>query len=338
MALTLYKEINATGNTTGGFLNFIRWLTGESRGDLAGGATSGPAGITVVEVYDGSSDTGAPIREVSTDGTLDGLSALNRWRTGASEITSGWIIIDVPGTGLNGNTGFQFSWQFTTTGGRGTDAFALIPNRDWVTGGATGTWTDKATFLAAGGITVATTPRDMNSAIWTATDTWYGWCDEGVVCWGRDENPVADVQIWYVGEVDGGDSSDTKPFVISRGTGSITWLETNNNYGRVSPVDGTTELVLSESWGFGHFDSSNSWATGQTPFLDFGPGWPRSEHWAAFVDVNHAHFAGKLRYLQRTMKDAALRGTSDTLTRWLCSVGTTDHCASLPWDGATAYP
>ena len=61
MALKLYKEINATGFSTGGFLNFVRWLTGESRGDLAGGRTTGPAGFTVVEVYDGD---GIGLREV----------------------------------------------------------------------------------------------------------------------------------------------------------------------------------------------------------------------------------------------------------------------------------
>jgi len=339
MALKLYKETNATGNTTGGFLNFIRWLTGESRGALAGGPTTGPAGITVVEVFDGSTDTGAPIREVSTDGTLDGLNALNRWRTGAADITSGWIIIDVPGTVAS--TGFQFCYQFTTSLGRGTDAFGLIPNRDWVTGGATGTWTDKATFIAKGAITsgVATTPADVQSNTWTATDTWFAWCDEGVVCFARDENPTAEVMVWYVGEVDGGDAADTKPFVITSDSLMEPEIyETDNNFRRVSPIDGTTELSGAENWGFDHFDSTSAWSAGQTQFLDYGPGWPRSDQWVAFDDVNHAHFAGKLRYLQRTMADAALRGTSDTLTRWLCSVGGTPLCISLPWDGATAYP
>ena len=339
MALTLYKETNATGNSTGGFLNFIRWLTGESRGSLSGGATTGPAGITVVEVFDGSSDTGAPIREVSTDGTLDGLTAGNRWRTGAAEITSGWIIIDVPGTGLNGNAGFQFCYQFTSVLGAANDGFALIPNGDWTTGVAVvAEWTDKASFLTAGAITVATTPANVTGS-WTATDTWYAWCDEGVVCFARDESPVASVQIWYVGEVDSGDALDTKPFVISSLTAMTPdILEVNNAFRRVSPIDGTTELSGAENWGFDHFDANNAWAAGQTQFLDYGPGWPRSEQWIAFDDVNHAHFAGKLRYVQRTMADAAQRGTSDTLTRWLCSVGISTVCISLPWDGATAYP
>jgi hypothetical protein len=447
MALTLYKEINATGNSTGGFLNFIRWLTGESRGDLASGRTTGPVGITVVEVYDGDGvglrevpnysgvftvidnaqvtdgDTitiedpdGGPASETYTaragapganefqigasaaitatnlaaaittnpvgtsealsvgdavsfntndsagaqwnlttsrpaaiavsgattaSGKLDGLSATNEFRTSAVDINDGWIIIDVPGTLPTGSpTGFQWCYQFTGVTGSASDGFALIPNRDWTPApGAGALWSDKATFLAAGSIVVATTPTNVTGS-WTATDTWFAWCDEGTICFVRDEDPVASLQLWYVGEVDGGDPADTKPFVIGdQGSMTLSQLQADDTFRRISPKDGTTEISGSENWGFNHFDASNAWSAGQTQFINYGPGWPRSDQWVAFDDVNHAHFAGKLRYVQRTMNDAAIRGTSDSLTRWLSNIGSgSELCVSLPWDGATAYP
>jgi hypothetical protein len=109
MPASLYKDSTVHAFHSMKASKFIRWLTGETGGDLA---TAGPGGggvtVKIIEAWDAGSNSGN--RSVSSDGTMDGLAAGSAWKTDASAITDGWIVVEFAGTGINGNTG----WTWTT--------------------------------------------------------------------------------------------------------------------------------------------------------------------------------------------------------------------------------
>lgn len=324
MALKLYKE--TTVNAAIALRNFIDWLTGTTRGDLT---TSGPTGVTVIEADDGT------IRETSGDGTLAGLGAGNLWRTAAAIPSGGWIVVDFPGTGTL--PGFQVYWHNSKAGGNNRWGFQLLPNRDWATGGSQGSSpTQPSTTVPA----AILNGQNQAGTDWGASETVFGFCDEGVLVMGVDNGSNKSL-MYYAGEVDDPSSADVNPVVCGNNVGQSPIAQ--GDWSRLSPLDQVTKLggqgtgnsqtLLITNW-----FALNNWSPSDPQMTDFGDR-PRTPIGPAFVQRGHQHFMGWCRYVQLINSSVGDRGTSDSLDRLFLGDFNLDQGAYLfPWDGATAYP
>lgn len=352
MAASLYKDSTITAFYSSRMIKFIRWITGETQGDLAtrgpgwDGATAGNT-VKVVEAWDAAYG----LRSVSSDGTIDGLNAGSTWRTDASNIQNGWIVIEFDGTGVNGNTGFQWFLQFNGgSAGDMDDTNVVIPAKDWVTndGAASSALASQAAIAAETTSGLCTDPGGISTGVNSLNAIWYGWADNGVAIIIADDTAVSRDFWWhYAGEVDNPPTGDTRPFVASEGTeGSAQYAIVGNGlqaaWSRISPVDGTTLLTDSRSLSFCTSTSSTPWNLADPNYADYG-GYPRSPVGVGFTDGGHQHIAGTLRYVNVTSEATGARWTSDGLTRIGWSVedgGASVNLGgfSLDWDGTTPHP
>lgn len=320
MPLKLYQEASG-GDFFGGLRNLVDWLTGSSRGSLVGGATTGPTGVQVVEADDGT------LREVSGDGTLAGLGAGNKWRTGTGLAAGNWIVVSFPGTGANG---FQVLLYCQTSQ---RIAYQLIPLADWATGGgSTSTPTLPATTVPAARTNGSNYPVFDHDA----NVTFRAFCDEGVLCFTVDDGVIAEMAHYYAGEVDEADAADTRPFVILDNVDEP--LDNLGDWQRLSPVDGTTILTLGDAWGMNPYNNSNQWNNSDPQYTDFHNR-VRGPIGVGFRDVAHQHIAGWCRYMEAINQSVAQRATADSLARIIFNHFTSGQAAIIcSWDGATAYP
>lgn len=355
MTASLYKDSTVHAFHSIKASKFFRWLTGETQGDLG---TRGPgwdgatAGITVkvVEAWDAGSNFGN--RSVSSDGTMDGLAAGSAWRTDASEITDGWIVIEFDGTGINGNTGWQYFFQYGPSTKAMGDSNVVIPRKDWVTqdGVAGATLTGQAAVAAETASGLCTEPNEIALTFNNIGSIWYGWADNGMVMIMVDDTAVTgDAWFTYAGEVDNPNTGDTYPFIASSGgqDGNCHYVlggfNSTNEWSRISPVDGTTLLVAGKPMSFSITYDLEPFGTGTgAPLADFG-GYYRSPIGVGFEDAAHQHVAGTLRYINITHEDTGARWTSDGLTRigWAIQMPNTSTktCGwSMDWDGTTPHP
>lgn len=359
MPASLYKDSTIHAFHSMKASKFFRWLTGETGGDLGtrgpgwDGATVG-ANVRIIEAWDAGSnfDMGTPRRTVSSDGTMDGLAATSAWRTDASEIVNGWIVIEFDGTGINGNTGWQYLFQYGPTTRDMDYSNVVIPRKDWVTqdtaiGATLSTQAAIALETTSG---LCTQPNEVASSFNTANAIWYGWADNGMVMiFADDTGVVGDAWFTYAGEVDDPNTGDTYPFIASSGgnDGNCHYIladfANTNQWSRISPVDGTTLLQAGKAMSFSVTYDQEPFGTGTgAPLADFG-GYYRSPIGVAFQSGGHQHVAGVLRYINITHEDTGARWTSDGLTRigWSIIMPNTSIKAcgwSMDWDGTTPHP
>lgn len=348
MPASLYKDSTITAFYSSRMIKFIRWLTGETQGDLG---TAGPGGggvtVKVVEAWDAAYG----LRSVSSDGTIDGLNAGSTWRTDASNILNGWIVIEFDGTGVNGNTGWQWFLQFNGgSAGDMDETNVVIPAKDWVTndGAASSALATQAAIAAETTSGLCTEPVEINTSTNQLNMIWYGWADNGVAIIVADNTAVStDFWFMYAGEVDNPPTGDTRPFVASRGrqgdpNDCVIGVSTFGGWSRISPVDSTTLLTGALPLSFCLTTDTNPWDTATNSLSDFG-GYPRSPVGVGFTTGGHSHIAGTLRYINVTNEATGARWTSDGLTRigWGVpgnSGGTLQGAFSLDWDGTTPHP
>lgn len=364
MPASLYKDSTVHAFPSIKASQFFRWLTGETQGDLG---TRGPgwdganAGVTVkiIEAWDAGSNGG--MRSVSSGmvgvaGTMDGLAAGSAWRTDASEIVDGWIVIEFDGTGINSNNGFQYFFQYGPNSRDMRYSNVVIPRKNWKTnnGAVSSTLSSRAAIEAeldmALGPQVCTQPNEILNSFNTANAIWYGWADNGMLMIMADDTAVpGDAWFTYAGEVDDPNTLDTYPFIASSGgnDGNCHYvlgdLSGTNQWSRISPVDGTTLLQVGRAMSFSLTADQEPFGAGSgSPLADFG-GYYRSPIGVAFESGGHQHVAGVLRYVNITHEDTGARWTSDGLTRigWSITMANTSSksCAwSMDWDGTTSHP
>ena len=352
MTASLYKDSTTPAFHSMKASKFFRWLTGETQGDLG---TAGPGGggvtVKVIEAWDAGSNGGA--RSVSSDGTMDGLSGSIAWKTDASAIEDGWIVMEFNGTGINGNTGWQYFFQYGNALRDMDYSNVVIPRKDWQTDGGNPGSALTAQVAIAGETAsgLCTQPSAISTATYNNTGaTWYGWADNGMVMIMADDTAnFGDAWFSYAGEVDDPNTGDNYPFVASSGAqfGNCHYvlggLSSFNQWSRISPVDETTLLTGGRSLAFCQISISEPFGTGaSSPYADFG-GYYRSPISVAFADSAHQHVAGVLRYINITHEDTGARWTSDSLTRigWAITMSNSGFktCGwSMDWDGVTPHP
>jgi hypothetical protein len=351
MPASLYKDSIITAFHSSRMIKFIRWLTGEMQGDLGtrgpgwNGATAGNT-VKVVEAWDAAYG----LRSVSSDGTIGGLNGGSTWLTDGSNIQNGWIVIEFDGTGVNGNTGWQWFLQFNGgTLGDMDETNVVIPAKDWVTndGVASSALATQAAIAAETASGLCTQPSEVSGFVSSLNSIWYGWADNGMaIIISDDTAAVGDFWWHYAGEVDNPPTGDTRPFVASNGSGgsmqfAVVGNGSNNAWSRISPVDGTTLLIESRPISFCQTAGTTPWDVSFPSYADFG-GYPRSPVGVGFFTGGHQHIAGTLRYVNVTHENTGARWTSDGLTRIGWSVqdggGAPLGAVSLDWDGTTPHP
>lgn len=355
MPASLYKDSTVHAFHSMKASKFIRWLTGETGGDLG---TAGPGGggvtVKVIEAWDAGSNGG--LRSVSSGGagvvgTLDGLAAASAWRTDASAITDGWIVVEFAGTGINGNTGWQWFFQYGPNALDMDDSNVVIPRKDWVTqdGAAGSTLSGQAAIAAETTSGLCTEPNEIANTHNTANAIWYGWADNGMVMIMADDTGVSqDAWFTYAGEVDDPNTGDNYPFIASSGAqdGNCHYVlgdfSGSSEWSRISPVDETTLLNSGRAMAFALIREQFPFDVAEPTFADFG-GYFRSPIGVGFTTGGNQHIAGILRYVNITHENTGARWTSDGLTRigWAIAMANsaTINCGwSMPWDGTTPHP
>jgi hypothetical protein len=364
MAASLYKDSTVHAFHSMKASKFFRWLTGETGGDLG---TRGPgwdganAGVTVkiIEAWDAGSNGG--LRSVSSGGvgvagTMNGLDNDSAWKSDASEITDGWIVIEFDGTGINSNAGFQYFFQYGPNARDMDYSNVVIPRKNWKTqdGVAGATLSSRAAIEAElddmmGTLPqVCTEPNEISNAHNTANATWYGWADNGMVMLMADDtSSLNDAWFTYAGEVDDPSPGDNYPFIASSGAqdgnchyvlGDFSGL---SEWSRISPVDETTLLNSGRAMAFALIREQFPFEVAEPTFKDFG-GYYRSPIGVGFTTAMNQHIAGTLRYINITHGSLGPRWTSDVLTRigWAIPManGATINCGwSMDWDGTTPH-
>lgn len=306
-------------------VDFTRWLVDDHA------TLKGPR-WELVEARDQAA--GTP-RQVPTQarghGTFASLPSGFSWRDGDIQ-TGDWLVlrsVTRRGRDTFGQIEFQvyISYENATTMG-----ILLIPLNNFTVGGPDGSPpTFPATAFGDGAFGTRVTMPFVN-----APGDYYSVADEGMFTLVMDNGSVASTQFTYVGEVDGAQPGDTRPYVIWDAP-ELARLElfTDGILDRLSPVDNVTLLTLgSPCWWRERNNTVNS-----TPTLSNRPESRIMPTGPFFSNTSHRHVAGFFRNVYLGTSSMGLRGElSNRQFIYFCNeLGSTNSVGIvLKWDGVTA--
>ena len=270
--------------TVGDFVqNYVAWLVNDHP------TKTGP-GWEIVEAY-GQNGAGGDVVEAVASGTrafnqgcLSNFTNIVSWDVGGTMVVGNWIVLrsrTYKGSDSFGRIELEVYIEYQSA----TEMqIRVMPLNDFATGGGVVTPpTFPATVFGSGTGAVALVKTGVFDA--------YGNADEGM--FSMVLNDGIDPRWTYIGEVDGQNPNDLRPYVAWDVTNEVLFAYFNNDrWTRLSPVDNSTVLTSSDTvmWGY------TSTTTGSMCNGGFGNRPDTQPHPVGiFFDGTDTHFMGLCR-------------------------------------------
>lgn len=312
---------NVPSQNAGMLYDMVKWLTDEHS------SITGPAWTVV------TADDGSRIDQPGGGDFLANIDSGNDWSTGNANtpLVGAWVCLEsLTASTNNGTNHFQFILRATSS----DIEFYLIQNENFSIPGAT-------TSLSAPTVPADSVGPFLLEADATVNVAWLNMCaDEGMLGGILDEQAGSVARFFYVGELDEGHPSDTRPYVLFDRRACTT--SESNTWLMLAAQDGVTPLDVGRMVNFGDNSYVNGGVRknllGVDPLMKVGAAcWDSAS--SSSIPSGFVQFRGWCRNIRETHEDLANHGTLDSLNFLYANsdAGSSPGLAIVS-DGVTVYP